>query len=281
MGTKRPYSSVDGQGGGHHKHGPSKKKPKQGRKDPGAEDASINAMKTRARTIQRRLQKQSGDEKPMPANVQKDLERELVALKQRIQEAQYKRLRSNMIGKYHMVRFFERKKAQRLVKKLQKELDEAKDPDEIAKLQKDLHIAQVDVNYAIYFPFLEQYVSLYPPSAKASKETGDTPAAELALHAERPPMWATVEEAMEQGERALIRLQNRRPEPRGESKGRTQKLPAETASATGESKPGPAKAKKKEAADGKGRKKAKEPSKVRSDNDESGGESDGGFFEMA
>lgn len=106
MGAKRPYSSVDSQGGGHHKHGPSKKKPKQGRKDPGAEDASINAMKTRARTIQRRLQKQPRDEKPMPANVQKDLERELVALKQRIQEAQEKRLRSNMIGKYHMVRFF-------------------------------------------------------------------------------------------------------------------------------------------------------------------------------
>ncbi|KAL8370267.1 hypothetical protein RB595_000582 [Gaeumannomyces hyphopodioides] len=280
MGTKRPYSSVDGQGGSYHKHGPSKKKPKQGKKNLGAEDASINAMKTRARTIQRRLQKQPGDEKPMPANVQKDLERELVALKQRIQEAQEKRLRSNMIGKYHMVRFFERKKAQRLVKKIQKELDEAKNPEEIVKLQKDLHIAQVDVNYAIYFPFLEQYVSLYPSAAKASKEIGDTPAAELALHAERPPMWATVEEAMGQGERALIRLQNRRPESGSEPKGRKHKVPAEAALATGESKPELSKAKKGDIAGDKGKKKAKEPLKAY-DNYESGSESDGGFFEMA
>lgn len=280
MGTKRPYSSVDGQGGSYHKHGPSKKKPKQGRKNSGAEDASINAMKTRARTIQRRLQKQPGDEKPMPANVQKDLERELVALKQRIQEALDKRLRSNMIGKYHMVRFFERKKAQRLVKKIQKELGEAKDPDEIAKLQKDLHIAQVDVNYAIYFPFLEQYVSLYPSAAKASKETGDAPMAELALHAERPPMWATVEEAMEQGERALVRLQNRRPDSGGKLKGRKHKVPTEAALATGESKPEPSRAKKEDVGGGKGKKKAKEPPKAQSDNYESGSESDGGFFEM-
>lgn len=139
----------------------------------------------------------------------------------------------------------------------------------------------MDVNYTIYFPFLEQYVSLYPSSTRASQETSDTPAAELALHAERPPMWATVEEAMEQGERALIRLQNRRPESRGESKGRIRKAPAETALATGESKPEPTKPKKKEAADGKGKKKAKEPPRAQSDNDESDSESDGGFFEMA
>ncbi|KAL8420133.1 hypothetical protein RB594_003058 [Gaeumannomyces avenae] len=278
MGTKRPYSSVDGQGGSYHKHGPSKKKPKQGRKNPGAEDASVNAMKTRARTIQRRLQKQPGDERPMPANVQNDLERELVALKQRIQEARDKKLRSNMIGKYHMVRFFERKKAQRLVKKIQKELDEAKDPDEIVKLQKDLHIAQVDVNYAIYFPFLEQYISLYPSAAKAPKETGDAPAAQLALHTERPPMWATVEETMEQGERALIRLQNRRPESGGDPKGRKHKVPAEAAS--GESKPEPLKTKKEDVGGGKGKKKAKELPKAQPNDYESGSESDGGFFEM-
>lgn len=105
----------------------------------------------------------------------------------------------------------ERQKAERLRKQLKKRLDKATDPEEKAKLEEDHHIAEVDWYYTQFFPFMERYIGLYP-AAKAEEVSSDGPIAKRALHAERPPMWKEIEEAMEKGQGALGRIQNRRPE---------------------------------------------------------------------
>jgi hypothetical protein len=57
-----------------------------------------------------------------------------------------------VLAKYHMVRFFERKKADRLAKQIETQISLSKDPEEIEKLNQDLHVAQIDSLYAKFFP---------------------------------------------------------------------------------------------------------------------------------
>lgn len=104
----------------------------------------------------------------------------------------------------------ERQKASRLEKQLRQRLEHATEPEEIASLKADLHIAEVDVHYARYFPFMERYVGLYSQAA-ADPKADEKARAKIALHSPRPPLWTVVEEAMEKGQNALVRLQNRRP----------------------------------------------------------------------
>ncbi|OAA58563.1 rRNA-processing protein efg1 [Niveomyces insectorum RCEF 264] len=130
---------------------------------------SSNWAKKRIRTIQRRLQR---NPETLPANVQQDLERELSALRQQLAERMSKKQRAHMISKYHMVRFFERKKATRLEKQLRRQLVGTEDPAARARIEADLHIAEVDRLYAHYHPLLEPYISLYPLSDKQKSSSG-------------------------------------------------------------------------------------------------------------
>lgn len=83
----------------HGHHAPKKvKNVKKSKAKPG----SVNWIKKRARTIERRFK--SG--KNIPANVENDLERELAHHQQKIAEAADEKKRKTMISKYHMVRFF-------------------------------------------------------------------------------------------------------------------------------------------------------------------------------
>ncbi|KAK4165294.1 hypothetical protein QBC43DRAFT_260105 [Cladorrhinum sp. PSN259] len=212
MGIKRSRSEAHTSNNDHvhpdrkkartHKHKP--KKP--------IDIDSLSAIKKRARAIERLL---SRDTSNIPANKQNELERELDAHKQRIKDAEYKRFRSNMISKYHMVRFFERKKAIRIANKLEKKLAQATDPEEIARLKIDLHKAQVDIDYCIYYPFVEPYQSLYAKPAAGEQEDESEEKKDVAakyLNVERPPMWTLIERTREEGKQALERLQNRQPE---------------------------------------------------------------------
>lgn len=63
---------------------------------------SLNEVKKRARDIQRRFAKADN----MPADIQRNLERELAHCKKQIEDMEHKKQRSEMIGKYHHVRFF-------------------------------------------------------------------------------------------------------------------------------------------------------------------------------
>ncbi|KAK3357509.1 hypothetical protein B0T25DRAFT_449627 [Lasiosphaeria hispida] len=211
MGGKRPHQEDESsnqhnpEDGGRSRAPPAKHWSK--RQKINASDETMSTIKKRARAIERLFLRDNAN---LPADKQIELERELAAHKQRIAESRAKRLRSDMIGKYHMVRFFERKKATRLAKQLKKRLAETEDPEEVAKIKADLHIAEVDIDYAIYHPFMEIYIGLYATPSKESQE--EKPTAEQYLHAPRPPVWSAIEKAREEGQGALEKLQNRQPE---------------------------------------------------------------------
>ncbi|KAI1102837.1 hypothetical protein F4804DRAFT_311821 [Jackrogersella minutella] len=185
----------------------NKKNPKRGKAKPG----NINWIKKRARTIERRFK--TGQN--MPANVENDLERELAHHQQKIEEAADEKKRKTMIKKYHMVRFFERKKADRLAKQIKSQLKTTTDAKEIEKLNADLHRAEMDSIYTRYFPYRERYISLYPVAAlglsvQGGEKTEDASSAAQALNSERPPMWEVLEKASEQGTRALTEIRERK-----------------------------------------------------------------------
>lgn len=231
MSPKRSYSEMDAQA---QSNGASHKKRKQFKSHKPRDNTnsapvaqSLNETKKRARDIERRFAR--GDQ--LPADVQRNLERELVHCKKQIEDLQHKKKRNEMISKYHKVRFFgtlqikrvleslanryyvttERQKAERLRKQLKKRLDKADDSEEKASIEKELHIADVDWYYTRYYPFMEPYISLYP-AGKTKEESADKPIARRALHSERPPVWKEIEEAMEEGQKALETIQERRPE---------------------------------------------------------------------
>ncbi|KAF4454590.1 hypothetical protein F53441_2933 [Fusarium austroafricanum] len=213
MGQKRDYSEVDSpepsfNGAKKRKQSKSKHRPNEG---------TSTWAKKRTRTIERLLNRNQ----ELPANVRNDLERELGALKTTVSDKSFQKLRSAMISKYHMVRFFERKKASRLAKQLRKKIEQTQstETDEIEALQRDLHVAEVDEAYTQHFPHAETYISLYT-GTKLEKEEEDKDDDKLdyaplkhrgLLHTERPPIWLEVEQAIKDGPHALRNLRERRP----------------------------------------------------------------------
>ncbi|KAH8175819.1 rRNA-processing protein efg1 domain-containing protein [Sarocladium implicatum] len=228
MGGKRPYDEVDGESSGRptkaNNDSSKRRKPNANGKGKGkAKEGSNVWAKKRIRAIERLLQRDQG----MPQDARNGLERELNGLKSNVSEAAFQKSRSAMISKYHMVRFFERKKAMRLAKQLRRKIEKSEDEEEKKQLEKDLHTAEVDEAYAQYFPLAETYISIYP-NAKAQEaddsEDGKAAIAQAALRSERPPMWTVVEQAKSEGPRALLRLRERRPEP-GSSNAAPRKAP--------------------------------------------------------
>ncbi|CAK7229249.1 18S rRNA maturation protein [Sporothrix bragantina] len=266
MGEKRQY------GGDADHSGPSAKRFKESRRggyqQPGFKKnarrpESSNWAKKRARTIERRLR----NPESLPANVQRDLERELVALQRQIEGRQDKRQRAHMISKYHMIRFFERKKAMRRQKQLQKRHDATEDETEKAEMAADLAVAEIDVLYPQYYPFLEAYVSLYPQSGKKGdgeedEEKDDDKDKDIDptkfFKGPRPAMWDTIKAAYEKGGiRALEAIRDRQP---AKEDKKADKTGSKAASETNGDKLG---------------KKQKETKKAEEEEDSD----DGGFFE--
>ncbi|KAL1653957.1 hypothetical protein SLS61_003358 [Didymella pomorum] len=179
--------------------------------------ASANALKNRIRDLKRLLAHVDNVPKhKMSASSRIERERELAAceheLEEKTQRARESEHRKKMIGKYHQVRFFDRQKATRVMKRLKKELAAAEDEDEKSDLQRKLHNAEVDVNYAISYPLMKPYSSLYPKSKKNSKtaETDDSEEASSKPEEIDGPkgdvmVWKMVEQAMEEGTLETLR----------------------------------------------------------------------------
>ncbi|KAJ6446404.1 rRNA-processing protein EFG1 [Purpureocillium lavendulum] len=206
MGSKRPLADADDHDGDSSTHPKRRKFYGSGKHK--AKEGTSEFAKKRVRNIQRLLQRKDD----LPANVRNDLERELAALRTDVADRAFQKKRSAMIAKYHMVRFFERKKASRLVKQLKRQLEADPRSDDIVSLKQQLHVAEVDEAYTLYHPHAETYISLYGSAKPSDGDEGaeKTPTAKLALEAERPPMWKEVERTMEEGAEALKRLRERR-----------------------------------------------------------------------
>lgn len=108
----------------------------------------------------------------------------------------------------------ERKKAARLAKQLRRQIEAEEDEEKKAALQKELHIAEVDEAYTINYPHIEAYISLYGGKKKDDDDDDaeKTPAAKIALSADRPEMWYTIEKAMTKGHEALRQIREKRGE---------------------------------------------------------------------
>ncbi|KAG6252010.1 hypothetical protein E4U24_000914 [Claviceps purpurea] len=230
MSLKRSFADVESQdhngtpsSATHHGKSSYPKRQKQyGTGIQKAKEDRASFAKKRIRTIARLLQRNTD----LPAHVQNDLQRELATLKTTVADKSIHKRRSAMISKYHMVRFFERKKASRLVKQLKRKIEQSPDSDDVENLKRQLHIAEVDEAYTIYHPHLEPYRSLYgnvkadskgrqdgEDSEEAEEEAkNDAPIAKKALDTERPSMWSVVEKTMKQGLEALQQLRERRPD---------------------------------------------------------------------
>ncbi|KAJ4361671.1 hypothetical protein N0V95_001655 [Ascochyta clinopodiicola] len=187
--------------------------------------ASANALKNRIRDLKRLLAHVDNVPKhKMSASSRIERERELEACEHELEEkttkARESEYRKKMIGKYHQVRFFDRQKATRVLKRLKKELAAAKDDEEKSTLQKKLHNAEVDVNYAISYPLMKPYSSLYPTAKKAKSKTTETDDSDEAKtkpeDIDGPKgdvlVWKMVEQAMEEGTLEALRNSKSREE---------------------------------------------------------------------
>ena len=117
-------------------------------------------IKKKIRDIERLLKKDN-----VPANIRIDNERALKALKVELANKQQDHKTQKIAKKYHMVRFFERKKALRKLKQARKELQnvlETGERKDIKKARKVVRHCEIDVAYVVLFPKAEKYISLYP-----------------------------------------------------------------------------------------------------------------------
>lgn len=219
---KKQRSFKPGPGQQQHKH----KRPNLSHDDDNAR--SVNALKSRIRDLKRFLTHMDSVPKhKMSAGARQERERELEACEHELaeklsasREAEYKK---KMIGKYHQVRFFgmyvplqtkswltteDRQKGTRILKRLKKGLNALDDDSKRIKLQERVHNAEVDVNYAIYYPLMKPYSSLYPKSKKGktddSEDAEDTGEDSKGSAEQDGPkgdvqMWRAVEQAMEDG----------------------------------------------------------------------------------
>lgn len=141
-------------------------------------------------------------------NVRVERERELRGLEERLEEAERKRKRGEMVGRWHMVRFFERRRGERRLRGRRRELRELEvegggeggvEGREKRKREagKRVHDAEVDLNYALYWPLERAYVSLWPRKGKGQEEgKGEEDAEEAKGDRE---MWKLVERCMAEG----------------------------------------------------------------------------------
>ncbi|KAF1360827.1 hypothetical protein EJ07DRAFT_164960 [Lizonia empirigonia] len=187
--------------------------------------ASANALKNRIRDLKRLLAHVDNVPKhKMSASSRIERERELEACEHELEEktmkARESEYRKKMIGKYHQVRFFDRQKATRILKRLKKELAAAEDEESKAALQKKVHNAEVDVNYAISYPLMKPYSSLYPTTKKAKSKNAETDDSDEAKskpdEIDGPKgdvmVWKMVEQAMEEGTLETLRNSKSREE---------------------------------------------------------------------
>lgn len=125
-------------------------------------------IKKKIRDIERLLKRDT-----IPANIRIDNERALKALHVELENAQHNLKTRENAKKYHMVRFFERKKATRRLKHAHSSLQQAEleSPDDCKLARERVRQCEIDLAYILLFPKSDKYISLYP--ADAAKTPGE------------------------------------------------------------------------------------------------------------
>ncbi|EXJ64418.1 hypothetical protein A1O7_00754 [Cladophialophora yegresii CBS 114405] len=181
---------------------------------------------TRIHSLKNQLQKQE-----LPGTIRQEKERELAALLFEQEQNKLKQEARKNLQRYHFIRFVERQKSERNLKKLVRQRDSCNDENARKELEKQIHITEVDLNYAKYAPLGDKYISLFPNDHTDNKDKrkrakfqmnrldfailDEEQQRELRSQYEqaanvvrtaagdKPPMWYQIEERMEKGEAQL------------------------------------------------------------------------------
>ena len=129
--------------------------------------AGANKIKKQIRNVERLLQKRRD---VLPDTVIVEKERMLEGLKFELKEAELRQVGRKNAKKYHMVRFFERKKALRRYKQASKKV--IADPEN-KRFQNELRDCTIDLCYVVNFPRLSKYIALYPTGSSDAKELSE------------------------------------------------------------------------------------------------------------
>lgn len=132
-------------------------------------------LKKKIRDVERLLKRDS-----LNGTTRTENERKLKALKVQLANSSLNLQAKKNAKKYHMVRFFEKKKAVRKLKQAIKTLEEAKKTEvkkDIKKARKSVKFCEIDLVYTIMFPKNEKYISLYPNPKDEDKQLTSTPQA--------------------------------------------------------------------------------------------------------
>ncbi|RHZ68121.1 Efg1 domain-containing protein [Aspergillus thermomutatus] len=180
---------------------------------------SVNELKKRIRDVKRLLNRVD-----LPADARIVQERALAGYEKDLEDELARRNRSQMIKKYHFVRFLDRKAASKDLNRLLRrekeisdsDLDSAAKEEKLAALARKIHVARVNHNYTIYYPLTQKYVALYAEKKNKKESTAqsekpnesDAEVGSKLIYettGERPPMWRVVEKCMEDGTLDLLR----------------------------------------------------------------------------
>ncbi|KAI7341307.1 hypothetical protein KC315_g193 [Hortaea werneckii] len=207
MATKRPNPSVHPSRHAQVPEEPRRKKQKPDNlgKKSFKKAHTVNDLKSQVRSLRRMLEHNDD----LPPNVRIEKERALRTAQHELDEEQRAKKRSDMIGRWHKIRFFDRQKATKRLKRAKKELQGLESDKERQKAEKKVQDAQVDVDYAIYYPLDLPYKPLFPTNKKNKDGTNETlnsseepEDADDKKDAERQgdaEMWAKVKQCAEDG----------------------------------------------------------------------------------
>ena len=165
---------------------------------PTSHQPSINVLKTKIRNVTRVLE----HSQRLPPGARVEKERALAGYKQDLESALKAKRRQHMIQKYHMVRFFERQKATRNLKKLKARLQKSEAGSDMAEnLRRACFDSEIDLNYTMFYPLDEKYVSLFTKSTTPSHEGDHGDEASAA----KPSLWTIVERCTREGTLQMLR----------------------------------------------------------------------------
>ncbi|KAJ1920743.1 18S rRNA maturation protein [Mycoemilia scoparia] len=160
---------------------PSKKKTREAPPPP----KSLSETKKRLRSTLRLLNKPN-----LPSNQKVELERQVKALE--ILKTQFESGNDERTNakKYHKVKFFDRQKVLRKIKKLEKSFKESENDD---SKENELHKLFVKLNYTLFYPNTDKYIALYPTVEITDAERKE------AIMEKQKEILESIEDAMNKG----------------------------------------------------------------------------------
>ncbi|WVO18101.1 hypothetical protein L204_105803 [Cryptococcus depauperatus] len=131
----------------------------------------LSKLKSSIRQTRRLLSKDNLD----PA-LRIQTQRRLTSLESDLAAAQRRNIERTNGARYHKVKFFERQKLLRIIKRLKKKLSDSTDKKTLSdekrfKYDEELEDARVMLNYVLHYPNTQKYIALFPSSSLTQPDT--------------------------------------------------------------------------------------------------------------